>query len=247
MRDSNSNDRVLVPNTSVRTVLAPSPWGPVTTASATGNANPGASPIGAGPMSANCQIPPLPKPGRKPATDEPTSKRKAQNRESQRAFRSRKAAKLSEMQSQLESAEFRHREEMNQKLDDIHKLTQRCQKAEAELDSQRKLLEKYTNECRYWKDQDTLNKARIQELELQVAQQVAPQVAQQTHAFVPYNVSHTTQPAPYNMSHTTQPAPYLPSSYLVSPQDSHTHRDSIGSIGTIGTIDPMDPDFLFSA
>ncbi|KAF2191972.1 hypothetical protein K469DRAFT_556460, partial [Zopfia rhizophila CBS 207.26] len=70
------------------------------------------SPLGGGPTSASYVVPPRPKPGRKPATDEPASKRKAQNRESQRAFRARKAAKLNEMQAQVEDADKRHQREM---------------------------------------------------------------------------------------------------------------------------------------
>src|ERR1700712_4545621 len=45
-------------------------------------------------------IPPRPKPGRKPATDTPPTKRKAQNRQAQRAFRERKTALVGELQEQ---------------------------------------------------------------------------------------------------------------------------------------------------
>jgi hypothetical protein len=72
----------------------------------------GPSTPGAGPTSQRYEIPPRPKPGRKPATDEPASKRKAQNRESQRAFRARKVAKLEEMQSTLDATDRQHREEL---------------------------------------------------------------------------------------------------------------------------------------
>ncbi|KAL1894080.1 hypothetical protein Cpir12675_003864 [Ceratocystis pirilliformis] len=47
-------------------------------------------------------IPPRPKPGRKPATDTPPSKRKAQNRAAQRAFRERRAARVGELEEQIE-------------------------------------------------------------------------------------------------------------------------------------------------
>jgi hypothetical protein len=72
----------------------------------------GPSTPGAGPTSQRYEIPPRPKPGRKPATDEPASKRKAQNRLSQRNFRARKVAKLEEMQSTLDATERQHREEL---------------------------------------------------------------------------------------------------------------------------------------
>ncbi|KAI0467919.1 hypothetical protein F4859DRAFT_506363 [Xylaria cf. heliscus] len=47
-------------------------------------------------------IPPRPKPGRKPATDTPPTKRKAQNRAAQRAFRERRAARVGELEEELE-------------------------------------------------------------------------------------------------------------------------------------------------
>ena len=47
-------------------------------------------------------IPPRPRPGRKPATDTPPTKRKAQNRAAQRAFRERRAARVGELEEQLE-------------------------------------------------------------------------------------------------------------------------------------------------
>ncbi|RFU35307.1 hypothetical protein B7463_g1066, partial [Scytalidium lignicola] len=54
-------------------------------------------------------IPPRPKPGRKPATDTPPTKRKAQNRAAQRAFRERRAARVGELEEQLE--EFREEQQ----------------------------------------------------------------------------------------------------------------------------------------
>lgn len=50
-------------------------------------------------------IPPRPKPGRKPALDAPPTKRKAQNREAQRAFRQRRAAKVGELEDQMKQME----------------------------------------------------------------------------------------------------------------------------------------------
>ena len=46
-------------------------------------------------------LPPRPKPGRKPSTDTPPTKRKAQNRAAQRAFRERRAARVSELEEML--------------------------------------------------------------------------------------------------------------------------------------------------
>lgn len=61
----------------------------------------GPPPPGGGPLSRTHVVPPRPKPGRKPATEEPESKRKAQNRQSQRNFRQRKQKTISDLQSSL--------------------------------------------------------------------------------------------------------------------------------------------------
>ncbi|EAW14711.1 bZIP transcription factor HapX [Aspergillus clavatus NRRL 1] len=53
-------------------------------------------------------IPPRPKPGRKPATDTPPTKRKAQNRAAQRAFRERRAARVNELEDQIKKIEDEH-------------------------------------------------------------------------------------------------------------------------------------------
>ena len=46
-------------------------------------------------------MPPRPKPGRKPSIDTPASKRKAQNRAAQRAFRERRATRVQELEEKL--------------------------------------------------------------------------------------------------------------------------------------------------
>lgn len=53
-------------------------------------------------------IPPRPKPGRKPATDMPPTKRKAQNRAAQRAFRERRAQRVQELEEQIKEIEDGH-------------------------------------------------------------------------------------------------------------------------------------------
>lgn len=50
-------------------------------------------------------VPPRPKPGRKPAADNPPTKRKAQNRQAQRAFRERRAARVGELEEQMQKRE----------------------------------------------------------------------------------------------------------------------------------------------
>lgn len=69
------------------------------------------TPGGGGPLSMTSKewvIPPRPKPGRKPATDTPPTKRKAQNRAAQRAFRERRAARVGELEDQLEEQKEEH-------------------------------------------------------------------------------------------------------------------------------------------
>lgn len=52
-------------------------------------------------LSKDWVLPPRPKPGRKPCDDIPSSKRKAQNRAAQRAFRERRANRVSELEDKI--------------------------------------------------------------------------------------------------------------------------------------------------
>jgi hypothetical protein len=67
-------------------------------------------------------IPPRPKPGRKPATDTPPTKRKAQNRAAQRAFRERRAARVGELEEQLDQQKAIHDKDENDLKDKIRGL-----------------------------------------------------------------------------------------------------------------------------
>lgn len=67
-------------------------------------------------------IPPRPKPGRKPATDTPPTKRKAQNRAAQRAFRERRAARVGELEQLLDEIRDDHQKEESELKDKIHSL-----------------------------------------------------------------------------------------------------------------------------
>jgi Minimal binding motif of Hap4 for binding to Hap2/3/5 len=84
-------------------------------------------------------IPPRPKPGRKPATDTPPTKRKAQNRAAQRAFRERRAARVGELEEQLkETEEERQKREsaMHDRIDEqnreISRLDEELQRTSAD-------------------------------------------------------------------------------------------------------------------
>ncbi|KAL1974765.1 hypothetical protein VTN31DRAFT_4969 [Thermomyces dupontii] len=96
-------------------------------------------------------IPPRPKPGRKPATDTPPTKRKAQNRAAQRAFRERRAARVNELEEQIKQMEedFDRKEleyknqiaelnrELNQCKDEITWWKNRCHALEQDLFQQK--------------------------------------------------------------------------------------------------------------
>lgn len=67
-------------------------------------------------------VPPRPKPGRKPATDTPPTKRKAQNRAAQRAFRERRAARVGELEELLDQQQSAHEQEEEDMKRKIHEL-----------------------------------------------------------------------------------------------------------------------------
>jgi hypothetical protein len=104
--------------------------------------------VGGGPTGRSYVVPPRPKPGRKPATDEPASKRKAQNRESQRAFRARKAAKMTEMQEHADALSQTHREEMSVALAEQQRLR-------LELSIAKDAMDRLAQDRDYWKDRCT--------------------------------------------------------------------------------------------
>ncbi|ROW15839.1 hypothetical protein VPNG_02476 [Cytospora leucostoma] len=89
-------------------------------------------------------IPPRPKPGRKPATDTPPTKRKAQNRAAQRAFRERRAARVGELEEQLDAEREEHDRALQGMQDKVHRmevdaqaLRSRCEVLENMLDKER--------------------------------------------------------------------------------------------------------------
>jgi hypothetical protein len=82
-------------------------------------------------------IPPRPKPGRKPATDTPPTKRKAQNRAAQRAFRERRAARVGELEEQLEETNNEHVKRESDLRDQVSRLEADVQRFSGELQSWR--------------------------------------------------------------------------------------------------------------
>jgi hypothetical protein len=82
-------------------------------------------------------IPPRPKPGRKPATDTPPTKRKAQNRAAQRAFRERRAARVGELEEQLEETREEQQKREGELRSKIIKLEADVQRFSGEIQSWR--------------------------------------------------------------------------------------------------------------
>ncbi|CAK7897252.1 hypothetical protein CAAN1_27S00980 [[Candida] anglica] len=95
-----------------RSNIAPSPIAASPGSSDAGSPAAGAGSLGGGGnapamivTSKEWVLPPRPKPGRKPSADTPASKRKAQNRAAQRAFRERRATRVQELEAQLMEVE----------------------------------------------------------------------------------------------------------------------------------------------
>ncbi|KAL7791459.1 basic leucine zipper transcription factor domain-containing protein [Trichoderma ceciliae] len=89
-------------------------------------------------------IPPRPKPGRKPATDTPPTKRKAQNRAAQRAFRERRAARVGELEEMLDDhkkLQDSREKELTEKIHtlelDVQSFRSRCLLLESMLERER--------------------------------------------------------------------------------------------------------------
>lgn len=115
-----------------------------TAAPGTGTPAPGPQPRTLSMTSKEWVIPPRPKPGRKPATDTPPTKRKAQNRAAQRAFRERRAARVGELEEQLEEEKAAHERavrELQERISHLEIETQtlqsRCQWLESMLEKER--------------------------------------------------------------------------------------------------------------
>ncbi|KAI1206819.1 uncharacterized protein F4807DRAFT_216041 [Annulohypoxylon truncatum] len=87
-------------------------------------------------------VPPRPKPGRKPATDTPPTKRKAQNRAAQRAFRERRAARVGELEEQLEEQKEEYERTQQQLQDQVQDLDTEVQSLRSKCVVLEDLLEK---------------------------------------------------------------------------------------------------------
>ncbi|KAI0097324.1 hypothetical protein GGR51DRAFT_553173 [Nemania sp. FL0031] len=116
-------------------------------------------------------IPPRPKPGRKPATDTPPTKRKAQNRAAQRAFRERRAARVGELEEELEEQREEHERVQQQLHHQIESLDVEVESLKTQYNALQDTLEKeraeraaVTNELeslqRRWRDEASSTPSR---------------------------------------------------------------------------------------
>ncbi|KAI4147660.1 MAG: hypothetical protein LQ340_005450, partial [Diploschistes diacapsis] len=107
----------------------------------------------------NWVVPPRPKPGRKPATDTPPTKRKAQNRTAQRAFRERRAHKVSELEIMMDEMEREHE-------GTVEGLHAQMEELESRLDLRlRDAVDAYENDLRKMEQDLFAWKIRCQDLE----------------------------------------------------------------------------------
>ncbi|KAI9788595.1 MAG: hypothetical protein M1835_002181 [Candelina submexicana] len=111
-------------------------------------------------------LPPRPKPGRKPATDTPPTKRKAQNRAAQRAFRERRASKVGELEEHIKQIEEEDEREQTELREHISKL-------EADVEYFRDKVEEWANRAKELEREMMTERAEKEQLrdELRVSRQ----------------------------------------------------------------------------
>ncbi|KAK9247594.1 hypothetical protein V1506DRAFT_37930 [Lipomyces tetrasporus] len=86
-------------------------------------------------------LPPRPKPGRKPSTDTPPTKRKAQNRAAQRAFRERRAARVVELEDRLLELESEKEEKESRLTSTLMRISAENQELKSVTDELKEQLE----------------------------------------------------------------------------------------------------------
>ncbi|CAK7271307.1 hypothetical protein SEPCBS119000_004533 [Sporothrix epigloea] len=152
-------------------------------------------------------IPPRPKPGRKPATDTPPTKRKAQNRAAQRAFRERRAARVGELEELLEdqkSEQERIERETEDKIrsleTEVQVLRSRCQMLESLLEKEKVANQTWASKERQASLSSLRSNSRhhstVSSIQPQQTQQSAQQQQQHQHQ---QSLSHIHSPAPHKL------------------------------------------------
>ncbi|CAD6500287.1 BgTH12-07467 [Blumeria graminis f. sp. triticale] len=159
-------------------------------------------------------IPPRPKPGRKPATDTPPTKRKAQNRAAQRAFRERRAARVGELEEQLEES----KEEQKQREADLRS---KIQQLEADVRRFRGELNSWRLRC------ENLDKiAQHEKREKNIA------LAELDFIQKSYPLSNITSSATSHLNHTKNITSLLPERVSSSEASTQTETRAMKSSST---------------
>lgn len=169
-------------------------------------------------------IPPRPKPGRKPATDTPPTKRKAQNRAAQRAFRERRAARVGELEEQLDAENQEHEKEKNALQDKVHRLEMDAQALQSRCEILENMLDKERAERS--KEVDLLKRRLHDATQQQPRQQSLPSLASVSHGphtYAPQPLRHHRPSAPTSRSVGGR-ASTSSLTRIVTPNSNTTHR-----------------------
>jgi len=145
-------------------------------------------------------IPPRPKPGRKPATDTPPTKRKAQNRAAQRAFRERRAARVGELEEELAELKEEHKkreEELEDKIRHLEveseTLRSRCQWLQSTLEKERLDRMRQSARAVQTRSEDT-GFGSIMPDQVPIQRQSAGQPVAPRPVAQPFSISHIISP-----------------------------------------------------
>ncbi|KAH9909521.1 hypothetical protein F4778DRAFT_1911 [Xylariomycetidae sp. FL2044] len=174
-------------------------------------------------------VPPRPKPGRKPATDTPPTKRKAQNRAAQRAFRERRAARVGELEEQLDDqkAEYdRVEQELRDRVQgldsEVQSLRNQCALLEGTLEKERAERVRMANEL------DSLRRRwRIEEASLSSR-----------------NGSFTTHQGNASSSYGIMSGQQTPRTSVASNTSGHRNSTNFSISQIISPVHPNDPPGL---
>lgn len=166
-------------------------------------------------------IPPRPKPGRKPATDTPPTKRKAQNRAAQRAFRERRAARVGELEEQLDEQRDVYEKTEKELKDKVHGLEMELQSFKSRCVLLETLLERERKDRVKAETELEGQKRRMQDEPSTARRQLSP-IRRDS------SVTMNHEPPTPSVGHSNQP---FSISQIVSPEDSTQMEDSPAPFG----------------
>ncbi|KAH3686392.1 hypothetical protein WICPIJ_002645 [Wickerhamomyces pijperi] len=171
-------------------------------------------------------LPPRPKPGRKPSVDTPVTKRKAQNRAAQRAFRERRATRVQELEEKLQELE-REKELRETSLQNVVN----------KLDKENKSLVRTIDEMR---GEFSGFKRQMMMLQQQQSQSQSLSLAQAQ----PFQLSNVSSPGSSPLSYQATSATPVSSAVAgssyqnIQPQLSRSRNNSVASNGRHQAISP---------